>query len=430
MNLKLIIKIARILVLLLAVLLVSVSLFTRANVKNIDEDEVTFIERGKFFDWYISGDFDRPEWQSFESYDVPKFAEFFYGAVIRTYTNKPVILYLSEISFFEDNTEKAGSWRTTETRDKDFFINSLPEDIQSKITGILLARKATLIFFTIPLLILFYLIGKKSDSEILGLVFMTLIGTNALFIETMVTAMGDAPLWFFAFIFLFFSYGYSKKLSRSKENLNLVVLGITVGLATSVKLNGLILILNFLILNLYLFKNKTLNIVSILKNTFVILFISFTTFFLLNPYLWKHPIQNSLKMIHHRKSTISFQQLEVGPENSLLNLNDKVQAVFYQTVSSKSIYTNFKLDKNNLIFTIHTDLTMIGIGLYILFKQLKEKELNNNKTITIFFLFSLAFITLLNIPLNWDRYYLPFIFLWGFLESVAISFFIKKVIKL
>ena len=135
----------------------SKTLLKRTKTRLIHEDEVTFIERGKFFDWYYQKDFSRQEWQNFESYDVPKFAELFYGLVLRVTSKNTVINYLNSFNFYEKDTLYAGKWKTEQTRNICCEFDGLPIEIKQKAKPILIARKAAVYAFAMPSLILIFL---------------------------------------------------------------------------------------------------------------------------------------------------------------------------------------------------------------------------------------------------------------------------------
>lgn len=205
--------------LILAVFILSLFFLTknilyRAQFRLVRDDEVEFISRGKFLDWYILRDFNKEEWRGFESYDVPKLGEFFYGLVVRFHFKSTVINYLSSSGFYESEKLSTGSWRFEATRGGYLFITEMPPQILAKSEVILIARKYSIILFVMPLLFLIFLVGKETQGSWFGLISMIIIGSNNLFVNTMSSAIGDSLLWFFCFLFVYLSILYQKKVEK------------------------------------------------------------------------------------------------------------------------------------------------------------------------------------------------------------------------
>jgi hypothetical protein len=430
------------------------TLLNRANQKMIHEDEVMFLERGKFFDWYVAGDFKREEWQGFESYDIPKLVEFFYGLVLRTYYRTTVVSYLTEIGFFENGELNAGSWKTTETRGKCCVLTDMPDYVLEKSPPILVARRFGILFFTIPLLALLYFIGKEANGNIFGLTSMTVIGMNSLFLESMTAAMAESLLWFFFFLFLYISLFYFQKAKKSYVQTS--ILGLTAGLATSVKLNGTILVMFFFLALFLTLAKKAISFRQFIYHAFIFSIVSFAIFFFINPYIWKNPILNSIKIVEHRYLTFHLLATSDEFSHAALNSNGKrLTAVFRRTLSPYADYVNFNSRKWSGTYEMPVDLLLVAISIFLLLKQqfknrnllslstlmntnfmskrISPKEKIHKETVVtplnilLCFLLIIFTLTTVNIPLDWSRYYLPYIFCWGFLQSYVISFCIIKI---
>ena len=75
---------------LLLLLLIGLFYWQEINHNEAHVDEMTYILRGKYLDLYLAGDFDNPLWQTFDSYEVPKLIEFFYGFSTRIFSGSSV----------------------------------------------------------------------------------------------------------------------------------------------------------------------------------------------------------------------------------------------------------------------------------------------------------------------------------------------------
>lgn len=429
----------------------SLVLFKQATVYPLHEDELVFTRRAVFADWFAAGSFGRSEWLTYESYDVPKFAELFYGFVIKGIFKRSSNDYLTGIGFLDPMTGL--NLVTVEEITIDCcFYKDLPEGIRDKTQVIIFLRQVSISIFVIPLLIILFLIGLKTKGFTFGYIIMLLIGSNTLFISTMTKAMGDAQLWFFNILFvlltlLFFN---SIKLKLIKDFpcyftpfklFFLTVLGICAGLATASKLNGVITLIFFvLVYCCYCISAgvRKFFLVAALHST-VVVCVAYLTFFILNPFLWSNPISNTLFMAHHREEIIS-QQKKGSPTDRVVGFPEKISAIYELTLSADSEYSFFRfgeLNNKTYFFPLHfvlddqkfifpLDILLVMSSIVLLF--LNRESHTDAFKIVLFFIAVFTFITTLFLPLKWERYFLPYMFSWGFLQAYVLTLIIQKLL--
>lgn len=415
----------------------SLQFFKQSTIIDFHGDEFIFTQRAKFADWYASGSFFREEWRTFESYDVPKFAELFYGFVLRAYSNDSAVNYLVRKKLIHKDS------LFTDIKNEELFstcctFHDLPKSVRDKTEVIIFLRHVVILVFVIPLLIFIFLIGYEAGGFSFGFISTLLVGTNSLFIYTMPKAMGDAQLWFFSFLFLlltiYFSRFYTNNITNKRSTkfslcvvLFLTILGLCGGLAIASKLNG-ILVLLFLI-GYYLYQ-VFLKQIDLLIGIFHVLFvtlIAYCTFFVLNPFLWSNPISNTIFMAKHRENTFELQQ-GYFPSDRLTSFTERLGAVFTFTFSAESEYIFFKFDVlHDQKYLFPLDLVLV-ISSFVLLYANRKKHSEAFKIVMIF-MSVIVVITTIFIPMKWERYFLPYMFSWGFLQAYVLTLIIQKLLS-
>lgn len=204
-------------------------------------------------------------------------------------------------------------------------------------------------------------------------------------------------------------------------------------MATSVKLSGSLLVVYWILVLLFsetsFFINKLIS-----RSILIVLSVGYVVFFILNPFIWHSPINRSIKMFNHRRETFHQQQIsQKFSHQALLRFPERATKVYERTLSLDGDFTNLKLEKINFRYKSSLDLPILIVFFYFVVKKFFKKRRNplnhNQKTLVEtkdliwIYLLSIFIPTLIFIPLNWDRYYLPFIFVWGYL----IAFFLSKI---
>lgn len=189
------------------------------------------------------------------------------------------------------------------------------------------ARVSVSILFPFSLLGI-YLIGKKISNRWVGWTAAILFGGSALILLHTRRAMTESALLFTMIISLWVMIS---------ERKHLWIIALPVALAFNSKYSALpFFLLGILVITLfYSIINKSFS--CLVKNLSLYL-VSFTLFtFLLNPFLWSHPIQGFLSALKAREE-LTHQQVEtldlVNPERTLDNLTLKVESTIFQTFLS------------------------------------------------------------------------------------------------
>ncbi len=410
---------------IVALFFLSLNLVIRTENRYYHTDEVVNLERTKFFDWYITGEFGDSYWKTEESFDQPKFSELFFGLLMKVLYKKSAIETLSSNGFYRKTELYSDPTIEKDIQDYCCSIGNLPILTASKINVVFDLRKALVLLFSIPTLILVFLVCYKVKGYLYGLSSMVIIGSNNLFIDSNTTVMSDSLLWFFSLLFVYISFFYYENIENKKTSKKLLLLlGVVSGIAISVKLNAVVLLVYFLILSLLLIiKNK--GSWFLIKNMFILFFSSFLVFYITNPFLWSQPVSGSIKMVNHRLALLDSQVEERYIASSF---SDRLVNVYKKTLSKNSPYSNFEkyFPVSN---TISLDLFIILIGVAVfLFKQKKEKIKIPKKIIAFVLYFATLFMmTIFFIKIDWDRYYIPFILILGLTHSYIFVYFFKNL---
>jgi hypothetical protein len=422
-------KIVNIVVLLIVLIILGILSFRLYQFKEIvpfHEDEHVYINRAIFFDLYYKKDFDSFLWHSFES-DYSKLPDLIYGATLVSHKKMSVQSYMSLVDF---NTDANGrnSWNVRYSQEYK-PMSELPDEIYKRIEPVRMARSASL-FFSIGSLICIFLIWWVLNDWLAGLVALLLAGFHPLFVYVTLNVMGDGPLVFFSILTFLFSLLYIRALLKKEYTLGLAsVIGLSLGLAISSKLNGLfslIYILGLLIF-LALQKNQKKQVVNIGLGLLFVILICFNTILLTTPQIWEKPISGFLEMIQTRSAIIEAQQ-RMFASDALHTLPERLVAVSQWVFSWHDGYGKFPPKWENV--------TVFLIGIFALVSKVTKKSVDNEiKHYQQLLKSFLAWVVIIGgmttalLPLNWNRYYLPIVLVVIMTQAFGISFLIKGVSK-
>ena len=420
-------------------------LWQQSNKTALHDDEIMFVGRSYFLDHYLQADFQNKIWKSFDSYDVPKFGEFSYALLLKSYFNfssskeylsqtnfynafssEEFLSYLNSKGYEKDEVPKEFNSKFMNTEWADFLkflreekhtsISEFPETTTKNLKTIFIARKLAVIIAFLNLFLVF-LICSKMKNITQGIICIIMLIFNKSFITISTRAMGDG----FFLMTILSSFILSQKIIEDysiKKKFNtplLLSLGIIIGIGISSKLNaGLALIYFSSLILILIFKNKILinkGIVAIIITTIT----SYLTFLLLNPFTWTNPIKNSLFMIQHRIEVFKIQQLYF-PDIATITLKTKV---------INTIKSVFFANTNMLWGLILLLSAVLGFS-FILKKYLKFKN-DFFKLSLLLLTVVIAIPTIIFLPLNWLRYYYPIIILVNIFSSYSFVKLLKKI---
>jgi len=355
----------------------------------------------------------------------PRLGEYIWALALRMQGHADVPAYLREVGFKADDEKSGSYWQWQERTAKYFNDPKLHVSIsdRQRAQPIIEARKMATIF-AVSILGIAFLIGLAIHGWAVGFIIFWILLSNKLFQNSVLRAMGDGPLMFFMLTHFLLSLLYITTAIRRKtlRFIILVSLAMTSGLAVSVKLNGLLSVVYFIILWIILKKNKLI-LLTILASSFFI-FVAF------HPVLWEAPIEFFLAMISYRMQLIQTQQ-SLFFEQALLSIGVRAEAVIKNVFYPGILYGNFPAGKYGLPVSLDAPFYLIGFAALVMYAvdYIKTAKLRKNMLPMIALLcwsFILIIGTAINLPFDWDRYYLPVVI--G--VSVVQSFGIVVIIPL
>jgi 4-amino-4-deoxy-L-arabinose transferase-like glycosyltransferase len=291
---------------------------------------------------------------------------------------------------------------------------------------------------TIGIFILFTLIIDYK-GRIAAYTLISLVVLNPSLVMHLTRAMSEGPLLFAVTIVMLAgvqairnwqraaSNKYNSFKSLARSLLWFLLLGLSCGIAGTIKLSGLVL--TFAGLSLLILAALTHN--SAISKTTLFAFItielifvptvSVLTFIALNPYLYSSPMGKTIRMIHQRREEMRLQQLYSPKQNlALEKVPNRIKII------SQRIFEDYAGMHFSAAYYINLSLFFFGLFLLIRDTGLWLRKSIDPCISTVIFMVSITMaIPALFTPLDWDRYYLfPIVF-----STICISIAISTVIK-
>jgi hypothetical protein len=394
---------------------------------NIDEithhgDESTWITTSVYFDALIKGNINSPIWD-------PHFL---------TLTTPPVTRYIIGISrkLNDIGPEKVNKrWDFSKDKKTNIKLGSMPTPELLRT-----ARIPMVIMSILSMFLLFYITRKYMGILVSYTLFILLVSNNYLEMQ-LLRAMSESPILHFIILVNLLLYitarlwiSYDKPIFKNKKKLitlilSFLLIGIMIGTAGGIKLNGFALLgVSILLYLLLLFFSNHLNNISIkarillLSCIFGILsFTSFSTFIAMNPFLYKNSINRSVALFKWRIHEMGNQTRNSHSANlTRLSFTNRVLTVSnnilnkYSSISFKGAsLLNFVLFLTGFIIVVRKSMEF-----------LKGNKSNLSYLVLLLSCIIVAGPSLLT-PLNWDRYfYLPVIF-----STILISIGIAEILR-
>jgi len=423
----------------LVFLVISFFYFSDLEKKQMHSDEHSWIYRGIIgFDLYfMKRDFKNPLWQEYFGYDQPKLGEFIYGAFNWGMYGKDTNNVLQKTDFTqglkENDLRKFWSkglwWIDYEGENQ---LSKIPEKWKDAYM-IKVKNRYVGVLFGLGVFVWVFLIGRLISGYWVGLISMILLAQNSLVFKEFRFAMVDSILLFFIFGTIYwFMILRSKKFQDKRKRILIVLLcGLFSGSAASVKLNGfmvLILIGLWQVLNyIYaLFRGTTERLIKEMKllgEVMVISVINLLMFYILNPYIWKNPIDKFFSMIIRRVNILKIFRY-IFPEESYSSFWESIRAIFGEIVWAGGEYNFFN---NRSLQLIDVILFILGLN-YLIYFSFKKKDL----VVKMFLFFFLGILVIMGnyLTINWERYFLPIMPFIAIIEGIGLvkTFnFVKKI---
>ena len=273
-------------------------------------------------------------------------------------------------------------------------------------------------------LILIYQLGTTLSSKIAGLTSVLIFATNSLVLLHTRRAMAESVLVFCVLASLI--------ILLIKADKGPWLAGLMVGLAFNAKHSALALLpIGLLAVGwIHAKKPKMVNRISGNLIQYLVGFVIITL--LLNPFLWRHPIQAAKASLHQRTVLLQKQVADVNFNASSQVLESASQRVAilmaqlflippsfsevgnYRNQTAPAEMEYLKFEGHNLWRGTYAGGIMLGITLIGIFALMRNTISGSPETRRKLVLFHLAFLTMAlaqiaMVPLPWQRYSIPLI---------------------
>jgi hypothetical protein len=279
------------------------------------------------------------------------------------------------------------------------------------------AGRAFMVPFGIGLALIFSFILLQ-DTVVPGVLFFFLLASQPLYKFMSSRVFLDIPAMFFSGLSLFFfAYGRAMaRSSRSGHRLFIALAGMTAGLAAAVKMREILLFFCYGALWLGLLIADRIRgggaWTGEARRVFLVLLLAVTTFLAVNPGSYLAPVHSFLLFWNLSE----FQQEEVrklAPQNSLVTLPEKMNRF------REVVFSEFARHSWAAVWEIPC---VIGGAVFLVLGIWRRPFSLDNPQHLLFAYFLVVFaVNLWWLPQNYERYFLPLLFLWSFLEALGIA---------
>lgn len=368
-------------------------------------DEMSWFFHIKFYEeLFYKHDIRSSYWVSYESFDHPQVSKYLFGAYLH--------LRYSDVFSSRDALESLyGRWA----------IYSDPRLLDVSKTPfapfIAVMREINVLFTYGTLCLLLVLLTVVTGHITAGIIFVFMLASSNLFMNTMIRATSDAHVTFFiiaAFTSLLI-YSVTKK-HRSKMVL-FVLFSICTGLAISSKLTGAFLIIFYIYYEILQYGLYRDTIGKSLRRACVFLGIVWIIWYGTNPALYFSPISNSIQYVTFR-NTQSAKLQHFFSDIAITSYQDKWRAIgctFFKS-SCPNTYENGRLFPWILL-----NVVSVFWGVVVLMRSVQIRAKGQINLLLLSFSFVVVIVTGTYLPINSDRYYLmPMLAFW-IIQFVAVS---------
>ncbi len=365
-------------------------------------DEISWYFHTEFFDKaFIKHDFSSQFWTSYEGFDQPPLAKYFYG----------YCLYSADPDYAVKRNEllnRYGRWQF-------YFNQNLLDTLNTSqfAPEILALRYCNSVNGIVAALGMFVLLYVLSGSMIAAFVTTILILYTPLYSSVSARATNDAQ-WFGLSVWMLVSYLYYLKTTKRGYYIAAAVLA---GLSVGSKLTGLMVVFGLVFHKIL--RYSVYGFSAIERRYCVVFFSVFCgVWLLINPTLWSSPIVSTLDFFRFRtRQTQIFQLMNTGPP--LYSISEKANAV----ISVMFIPVKNILESSGLLtkyWILQTGILIIGLV------ALWRKNSDTISSVALTASLTLLTVGIATLPVLWDRYFLPFYIPVGILFSTGITWIITK----
>jgi hypothetical protein len=300
-------------------------------------------------------------------------------------------------------------------------------------TDLLLAARMPMVFLSVLSLVGLYWIIMNAAGRPAAIFFLIYFLVNPASRDIFLRAKGEAPLLFFMVVLMILTreslrqwHNYAQKPQfihlKRKAYGYFITVGIMIGLAGSVRINGSLL--GFSVSLLFLLENLThpgqLTRQEMIRQTIRVIFVLFSsallTFVVLNPYLYSAPLTNMGRILKWRSQEFIEQSHKYPDEvvpGGIARWPHVIRRIFFDLSSLPS--TTFAYIQGSLALA----------GLILAIRELKQwytcnSELALSWAVIVILPLPLVFSGLLT-PLDYDRYYIFAVVYRFILSSIALG---------
>ena len=409
-------------------------------------DEILWVGRSYFFEFFIHGDFHNRIWQSGEAYDQPKLAEYFYGAWLyplyladKAKNPKPYdyTRFLIKNGFYEIDEYYNNTYTRYKNNSKvikfDERMVGFPEEWVAKYgldslkpINLIYHARILNIFLLAGAVIIAYFLALQLGGIVFSAIFSIFYGYNSLIIGAGLKAHSEALFLFTLNAAILFMSLY---FTKGRKVLYLLLFSLFSSLCMSTKLNGSFLFVIFIVSNILIFIISKEKKIAHLLSGLIPVIIGLTIFVSLNPFTYPDPIKNIQYMFDSRSKTAVAQAREFR------------DASIPRGQGVKKIFENFYFSEQSQYFNgikIYEQLGSLknyGIYLFVLFSlgivYTLKLVFQKNVTATVILCSIITILAFMNyyLILDWGRYYAHLPLFFTLFQSFGLFSVIQYVLK-
>lgn len=409
-------------------------------------DEILWVARSYHFELFVNGDFNNPLWENYNSYDEPKLAEYFFGAVIFPKYLKAkkaigkidydYITFLIDHNLYPFFSEEEGvfykNYKNKQTnhialRKGDYGTPEVlglkyGEGISKTIDLIYTARRANVVLLALSVIVVYFL-ARVIFGNTIAVLSALFYGFDNLVVRSGLVAHSEA-LFLFLFnlglLFLVLRFG-----KRKKGLMTVLLFSVAAALCTATKLNGLMLIIFF---NIFIFfevitlciKENFLAAGKSLSQLLLVNLLSFAIFVSLHPFLYKNPLQETIFLYTYRGGHTQNVARTLS-EIHLPNFSSRIMAMYKKFFIKGDI-----IQETPLVYLMKFPLFLLGAGVSLM-KGFRRKTKNREIKVILALFVMVQIMMGLYLLLDWDRYYVPLAPFFALFQAVGVWWLIRLI---
>ena len=409
-------------------------------------DEILWVARSYHFELFINGDFNNPLWENYNSYDQPKLAEYFFGAVIfpkyletkralgdvdydyisfLTDHNLPPFVSGKVANRYKNYKDKQTGYITLRGGDygtPEVLSLKYGEGIFKTIDLIYMARRANVVLLALSVIIVYFL-ARVIFGNTIAVLTALFYGFDNLVVRSGLVAHSEALFLFFfnlGLLFLILRFG-----KRKKGLITVLLFSMAAALCTTTKLNGLMLVIFFNIFILFevitlCIKEDFLAAGKSLSQLLLVNLLSFAIFVSLHPSLYKSPLRETIFLYTYRGNHTQ-NLTRVFSEVHLPNFPSRIMAMY-----KKFFIKGDTIQETPLVYLMKFPLFLLGVGVSLM-KGFRRKTKNREIKVILALFIMVQIMMGIYLLLDWDRYYVPLAPFFALFQAVGVWWLIRLI---